>query len=244
MDTLTRPTRRPGPVDGPAGLALSRLAAARRSPSFVVAQIGQSLDGRIATTTGESRYINGPAALRHLHALRAHVDAVVVGAGTVAADDPRLDVRRTTGDNPARVVIDPTGRTLASALWLREDGARRLLVTSLDAQAPAAAEVIRLPLVDGAFEPRAILRTLAERGLRMVLIEGGQRTLASFIDAGCVDRLHLLMSCIILGSGVAGLALRSNGKLAAARRPRTDVYPLGGGDILFDCDLEREHASA
>jgi diaminohydroxyphosphoribosylaminopyrimidine deaminase / 5-amino-6-(5-phosphoribosylamino)uracil reductase len=77
---------------------------------FVVAQLGQSLDGRIATPTGESRWINRHAALTHVHQVRATVDAVMVGIGTVAADDPILNVRHVEGRNPARVVIDPSGR--------------------------------------------------------------------------------------------------------------------------------------
>jgi diaminohydroxyphosphoribosylaminopyrimidine deaminase / 5-amino-6-(5-phosphoribosylamino)uracil reductase len=85
-----------------------RLAATDRP--FVIAQLGQSLDGRIATISGESRDINGAAALDHLHRLRAHVDAVVVGAGTIVADDPQLSVRRVAGKSPARVAIDPKGR--------------------------------------------------------------------------------------------------------------------------------------
>ena len=86
------------------------IARAPLDRPFVVAQLGQSLDGRIATVTGESRYINGSAALDHLHRLRAEVDAVVVGAGTIVADDPLLTVRRVAGKSPARVVIDPSGR--------------------------------------------------------------------------------------------------------------------------------------
>jgi len=77
---------------------------------FVVAQLGQSLDGRIATVTGESRWINGDSTLEHLHRLRAHVDAVVVGVGTAEADDPLLTVRRVDGPSPARVVLDLGGR--------------------------------------------------------------------------------------------------------------------------------------
>src|SRR5690606_42113729 len=77
---------------------------------FVVAQLGQSLDGRVATATGESKWINRDAALDHLHRLRACVDAVVVGIGTVLADDPMLNVRRVPGLHPARVIIDPGGR--------------------------------------------------------------------------------------------------------------------------------------
>ena len=79
----------------------------------VVGQIGQSLDGRIATSSGHSKYINGPAGLAHLHRLRALVDAVVIGVGTALADDPQLTVRRVAGPHPVRVVIDPRGRLRA-----------------------------------------------------------------------------------------------------------------------------------
>ena len=96
----------------------------------VVGQIGQSLDGRIATESGHSKYINGPAGLVHLHRLRALVDAVVVGVGTAIADDPQLTVRRVAGPQPARVVIDPKGRLGADARVFADDGVRRLLITA------------------------------------------------------------------------------------------------------------------
>ena len=88
---------------------LAPLINADPSRPFVVAQLGQSLDGRIATPTGESRWINKDEALDHVHRIRANVDAVLVGVGTVVADDPILNVRRVPGRNPARVVIDPQG---------------------------------------------------------------------------------------------------------------------------------------
>ena len=84
-------------------------APLERLGSFVVGQLGQSLDGRIATISGHSHYINGPEDIERLHRLRALVDAVVVGAGTVAADDPRLTVRKVEGANPVRVALDPRG---------------------------------------------------------------------------------------------------------------------------------------
>ena len=83
------------------------ITSASSDRPFVVAQLGQSLDGRIATPTGESRWINRHAALTHVHQVRATVDAVMVGIGTVAADDPILNVRHVEGRNPARVVIRP-----------------------------------------------------------------------------------------------------------------------------------------
>ena len=115
---------------------LEPLIAAPLGRSYVIAQLGQSLDGRIATPTGESRWINRGAALDHLHRLRAHVDAVVVGVGTVVDDDPELTVRRVQGANPARVVIDPRGRTPGCARCLSENGVRRLIVTGPDCAPP------------------------------------------------------------------------------------------------------------
>src|SRR5262249_50964780 len=98
------------------------LRRSRVDELVVVGQLGQSLDGRVATPTGHSHYINGAAGLDHLHRLRALVDAVVVGIGTALADDPQLTVRRVAGPQPARVVIDPDGRLPPNARLLANDG--------------------------------------------------------------------------------------------------------------------------
>ena len=203
---------------------------------FVIAQLGQSLDGRIATVTGESRYINGSAALDHLHGLRACVDAVVVGAGTIVADDPQLTVRRVAGKSPARVVIDPSGRLDAHGKWLARDGTPLLLV-SAGAACPEGVELVRLPLHEGLIRPAGIVAALFARGYRRLLIEGGARTISSFIDAGCVNRLHLLMAPVIIGAGKTGLELKPQGDLSRALRPPTSVHLLEGGEVLFDCAL-------
>ena len=113
----------------------------------MVGQFGQSIDGRIATPTGHSHYINGQAGLAHLHRLRALVDAVVIGVGTAIADDPQLTVRRVAGPSPARVVIDPNGRLPSTARVLAADGVRRLVITrpAPPAKLPAGVEVVPLP---------------------------------------------------------------------------------------------------
>jgi len=206
--------------------------------TFVVAQLGQSLDGRIATLSGESRWINGAAALDHLHRLRAVVDAVVVGVGTVIADDPLLNVRRVAGNNPARVVIDPNGRLPEASRCLASDGTRCIVVTSEGKRAPScAAEHIALPSEQGIIAPQSIIAALAARGLSKILIEGGAMTVSSFLDADAIDRLHLLVGPVILGSGKPGLSLRPLAKLADAIRPKTFVHRLADGDVLFDCEL-------
>ncbi len=204
----------------------------------VVGQIGQSLDGRVATIQGRLEYINGPAGLAHLHRLRALVDAVVVGIGTALADDPQLTVRNVAGPNPARIVIDPRGRLPAGARLLARDGIRRVVVSASGKAAtlPSDVEVVSLPAQDGHIAPAAILAALAERGFRRVLIEGGAETISRFLAAGCLDRLHVVVAPIILGSGRPSCALAPITCADQAIRPQVRTYPLGD-EVLFDCDL-------
>ncbi len=212
------------------------LTATASDRPFVIAQLGQSLDGRIATLSGDSRDINGPAALDHLHRLRAHVDAVVVGVGTLVADDPQLTVRRVEGRSPARVVIDPQGRAPPAARFFARDGVRRIVVCRCEGPVPEGVEQIAVQ-ADSSLDPHVIIAALFARGLRRLLVEGGARTISAFLDAHAVDRLHVLVSPLIIGSGRAALELAPIASLHQAVRPRTDVRLFPDGDVLFDCDL-------
>jgi diaminohydroxyphosphoribosylaminopyrimidine deaminase / 5-amino-6-(5-phosphoribosylamino)uracil reductase len=219
---------------------IAAILDARRDRPFVVAQLGQSLDGRIATPTGESRWINRDAALDHLHKLRSCVDAVVVGIGTVVADDPQLNVRRVVGRHPARVIIDPNGRMPSDCKCLVDDGIRRLVIRNGGAPAaPNGVETVRLSQRGEPMAPAAIVAALFALGLKRLLIEGGAKTISSFIDAGMVDRLHVLVAPMILGSGKTGLDLLPIQRINEARRPKTYVHILSDGDVLFDCDLRQ-----
>lgn len=213
----------------------------RKGPRpLVIAQLGQSLDGRIALPSGESKYISGSHALDHVHRLRAQVDGVLVGVGTVVADDPLLTVRRVQGQSPARIVIDPNGRMAPDARCLVEDGARRIVIRRAGASGALPPGVERIDLDDAAaLEPSAILAALAARGIARILVEGGTRTLSTFLDAGAIDLFHVIVSPVILGSGRAGLDLAPIASLAAARRPFTRVHVFPDGDVLFACDLRR-----
>lgn len=220
--------------------AIERVLQAPRNRPFVVAQLGQSLDGRIATLAGESQWINRDSALDHVHRLRAAVDAVVVGVGTVIADNPRLNVRRVTGRNPARVVIDPSGRTPPSSHCLAADGGRRIVVTAQAGTYADNVDVIVLPRENGRLNPASIVTALWNLGLKSILIEGGANTVSSFLDARAVDRLHVLVAPVILGSGKPGLSLEPIDTLAQALRPATHIHVLADGDVLFDCDLRQQ----
>jgi riboflavin-specific deaminase-like protein len=213
--------------------------------TVAIGQIGQSLDGRIATPTGHSHYINGEAGLAHLHRLRALVDAVVVGVGTALADDPQLTVRRVAGPHPARVVIDPAGRLPAQARLFAADGVRRLVIAGTDSHvsAPSGVEIVSLPGSEGTIAPGAMLRALAERGLRRVLIEGGADTVSRFLAAGCLDRLHVVVAPIILGSGRVGLSLPPIERADQALRVPVRTHRLGD-EVLFDFDLSARRAAS
>jgi len=210
----------------------------------IVGQIGQSLDGRVATESGHSKYINGPAGLVHLHRLRTLVDAVVVGVGTAIADDPQLTVRRVSGPQPARVVIDPKGRLGADARMFADNGVRRLLITAQGTRcrAPSGVEVVTLPVADGQFAPSAILAALAGCGMRRMLIEGGADTVSRFLVAGCLDRLHVMVAPIILGVGGPGLILPSLDRADQAPRMPVRVHKFED-DVLFDCDLSAQRVA-
>lgn len=204
---------------------------------LVIAQIGQSLDGRIATASGHSHYINGPESLDHLHRLRAIADAVIVGANTAVLDNPRLTTRRVSGPNPVRVVIDPNRRVPADHALLAEPDAETVLITSNDISGLPPHCSVLAP--DGDAEqvsPDMLLEQLRNRGLRTILIEGGGNTISRFMTAGLIDRLHIAVAPMLIGSGRPGLELPEIETLADARRFETRTYALGV-DTLFDCRL-------
>jgi riboflavin-specific deaminase-like protein len=191
----------------------------------VIGQLGQSLDGRIATPTGMSKYINGHEALRHLHRIRAEVDAVIIGVATAIADDPQLTTRHVDGPNPTRVVIDPHGRLPGDLAMLHDNAAPVLVVTCPGRPVPGGAQALELQCSGtGNIEPETIVRALAAQGLRRLLVEGGAETLARFLNASAIDELHLMVAPIVLGSGKTGLNLTPISELDQAMRPLVNDY--------------------
>jgi diaminohydroxyphosphoribosylaminopyrimidine deaminase/5-amino-6-(5-phosphoribosylamino)uracil reductase len=212
-------------------------APAGRLP-LTIAHLGQSLDGSIATASGDSYYVTGPDNVVHLHRLRALCDAVIVGAGTIERDDPLLTVRHVEGENPLRVIIDPR-RRLRSLARVFADDAETLLVYGDDAPHAAshgAADVVALPVRAGRLDLAALLAELGSRGCRAVFVEGGGATVSSFVEADLVDRLQIAIAPLVTGSGRPGLSLPARDRIAECLRPAHRVFTMGG-DVLFDCDL-------
>ncbi|MCI4660870.1 MAG: RibD family protein [Neomegalonema sp.] len=229
--------------------ALRALSAHTGDRPFVIGQLGQSLDGRIATPTGKSKYISGRGALEHLHRLRAHVDAVVVGINTVLADDPQLTVRMVEGRSPARVIIDPKGRLPHSPRCLHDGATGRILVVRSKAHAYAnglSGKIDILPIScdgSGNLPAKDIIAALHARGLSKILIEGGAQTLARCLSAGIVDALHVMVAPVILGSGQPGFALPPIDDLDEGLHPRSEVFTFPDGDVLFCCNLREKRVS-
>jgi diaminohydroxyphosphoribosylaminopyrimidine deaminase/5-amino-6-(5-phosphoribosylamino)uracil reductase len=229
--------------DEAAQLADLYLPLCLAGPSFAFAQLGQSLDGGIATRTGDAVYVTGEEDRRHLHRLRALADAVVVGVDTVCTDDPQLTVRACDGANPVRVVLDHRGRaerrrrvftdTAAPTLWVLGCADRE---TERGMTGLAGVDVLRLPCDTGVVEPKALLDALADRGLGRVLIEGGGVTVSRFLASGALHRIYLTVAPLIIGDGVPGLRFPGSDRMSESLRAPLRRFLLGD-DTLFELDL-------
>lgn len=206
----------------------------------VIGQIGQTLDGKVATPTGKSLYINGKCALAHLHRLRASVDALIVGVETVIADDPRLTVRMCDGPSPVRVVIDPKARIPSDSRILHDEAVETLLIHASDAGVTGPNRIVIDREADRSLAPHAIIAALSARGYRRILVEGGPTTLSRFLNAGALDELHVMVAPKIFGSGREGITLPPIDSLDDALTPTTKTWLFDDGDVLFHCDLTRE----
>jgi diaminohydroxyphosphoribosylaminopyrimidine deaminase / 5-amino-6-(5-phosphoribosylamino)uracil reductase len=233
------------PLSGP----LAPLFAPLLAPSgaadgcLVVGRLAQTLDGRIATLSGSSQWIGGRGDILHTHRLRALCHAVVVGAGTVRHDDPLLTTRECAGPSPVRVVLDAERRLGPERRVFEGGGPPTLLACAEDTSGPdrlGAAEVVRLPrdpTVGGLHLP-ALLRALALRGLTRVFVEGGGVTVSRFLAAGCLDRLHVTVAPVLLGSGIPAFTLPEAARIADGMRFAWTPHALGA-DMLFDIALDR-----
>lgn len=204
---------------------------------FVILKTAQSLDGRIATASGDSRWISCPASREFAHSLRASADAVAVGAGAVRADDPQLTVRLVKGKNPYRIIISrhPDFPPRIN-LFARNGDAKTILATSTTSLKKIEVKNLifwhikknkdGLSLLD-------FLRKAGAFGIQTLLVEGGGRLATSFLSQGLVDRLYLVIAPMIIGKGTEAVGELNIRKLIKAIRFDSPGFMPCGDDILF-----------
>ena len=208
---------------------------------FVHLKLAMSLDGRIATKTGDAKWISGEESRVRAHKMRCKYAAILVGVGTVTADDPMLDVRHVEGPNPRPIVLDPTGRIPLSAQLLSNDHAPIIATHSMSEESEISlrkkgAEVWRLPLIDGSLDLAQLLKQVAEEGLDSILIEGGGETAASFLNAGLVDKVSLFMAPLFIGGRQAIPSIGGEGIefMAEAIHLHRVTTEWCGADLLYE----------
>jgi riboflavin-specific deaminase-like protein len=217
------------------------ISSATTARPITIGHLGQSLDGFIATHSGDAISVTGPENILHLHRLRALCDAVVVGATTVAADNPRLTTRLVAGTNPVRVILDPGCRLPQAHTVFSDQAALTLRACAAGSVAAAEArargeDTLEVAACEGELDLKDLLQQLRARGYSRIFVEGGGVTVSSFLTAGLLDRLHIAIAPLLIGEGRPAIRLPPQSRLQDCLRLQHRVF-RAGSDILFDCDL-------
>lgn len=209
----------------------------------VVLKYAQSMDGRIATATGDSRWISGEEERALSHAMRSHCDAIMVGVGTVVNDDPQLTVRLVPGPSPTRVIVDSL---LRSPLTSRVFDSAAPTVVFTSERAPQerrdelrARDVSVHVVPSGPFgiEMRSLLATLLRLGISSLLVEGGQRIITSLLRARCVDRVVVALAPLILGHGIEAVGELDIGRVTEGMKLTNRALTVVGNDVVVGLDV-------
>lgn len=220
------------------------ICGATAARPVTVGHLGQSLDGFIATHSGDSQFVTGNENLVHMHRMRALCHAIVVGAGTVAADDPQLTTRHVPGPNPIRVVFDPMRRLDATYRVFKDEASPTLYVCARSRIGAGETHLGHAAIVgidDAGLEPDVlqVLNLLRARCCGRVFVEGGGVTVSAFLEANLLDRLQIAVAPVLIGDGRPAIRLAPHASLRDCRRPGYRVFRMGG-DVLFDCELDAQ----
>ena len=205
---------------------------------FVTLKFAQSIDGRIATKSYDSRWVTGEPARRFAHFLRATHDAVLVGRKTVEADDPQLTVRMVKGKNPLRLVLDTEGKLRASVRLVREnDDEKTVLLSgcsdSSNVELRGEVAIWPVDLKNGRIDLRSALGKVLAQGVTSVLVEGGAEVLTNFLKEKLADKVYVATAPMVIGDGISAIGDLGVEKLSQAVRFERVQYKTLGADMLF-----------
>ena len=195
----------------------------RNNKKLVIAQIGQSLDGRIALNNGNSHYINNPNSIIYLHCLRSISDAIIVGSNTIKKDNPLLTTRKIEGSNPKRIIIDGS-LSLKNNYKIFNDGNENIIFTKSHKKVNLNNTTI-IRLKEKNFTKNLIVQ-LKKLKYKKILVEGGSKTISELINNKYIDILQFMIAPILIGSGINSLNLKEISNLNKAIRPKYNFNEL------------------
>ena len=195
----------------------------RKNKKLVIAQIGQSIDGRIALNNGNSHYINNPKSIIYLHCLRSISDAIIVGSNTIKKDDPLLTTRKIKGTNPKRIIIDGS-LSLNNKYKIFNDGNENIIFTKSNKNIRLNNSTI-IRLKEKNFTKNFITQ-IKKLKYKNILVEGGSKTISELINNKYIDILQFMIAPILIGSGINSLNLKEISNLNKAIRPKHNFNEL------------------
>lgn len=194
-----------------------------KNKKLVIAQIGQSIDGRIALNNGNSHYINNPKSIIYLHCLRSISDAIIVGSNTIKKDDPLLTTRKIKGTNPKRIIIDGS-LSLNNKYKIFNDGNENIIFTKSNKNIRLNNSTI-IRLKEKNFTKNLITQ-IKKLKYKNILVEGGSKTISELINNKYIDILQFMIAPILIGSGINSLNLKEISNLNKAIRPKHNFNEL------------------
>ena len=195
----------------------------RKNKKLVIAQIGQSIDGRIALNNGNSHYINNPKSIIYLHCLRSISDAIIVGSNTIKKDNPLLTTRKIKGTNPKRIIIDGS-LSLNNKYKIFNDGNENIIFTKSNKNIRLNNSTI-IRLKEKNFTKNFITQ-IKKLKYKNILVEGGSKTISELINNKYIDILQFMIAPILIGSGINSLNLKEISNLNKAIRPKHNFNEL------------------
>jgi len=227
---------------------LVRIKGRKTRLPFVTLKFAQTIDGKIATATGDSQWISGSTSLCFSHRLRSFHDAVLVGANTIIRDDPRLDVRLAQGRNPCKIIVDSRLRTPLNSRILKGRSALSTIIATTTLSSPKRIGLYRSKGAEvwilrrdpsNQVDLSVLLYELGRKGIRSILVEGGAKIIQSFLKKTLVDHMFIFIAPKIIGNGTTAIDIPVSPKLLSSDSITSYKFLQSGDDILLSLPVQK-----